>query len=145
MIVPSMEDICTSSHIQIFLGTVWHPRHLRQLNRELHDDFNPGISFYSWRSSSLPRSSPLFDHQPSCAMSNKEHFSRQKLTCVSHSTPSQHTIHPMRLPYCCDMEPQPKAGSRVRLQKGKMTFRTEVNVVWSTATMEVAIPQPAPH
>lgn len=58
MIIPSPEDTCTSSHTQalelrIFPGTVWHPRHLRQLNGELHNHFNPGNPFCCWKSSSF--------------------------------------------------------------------------------------------
>lgn len=34
------------------------------------------------------------------------------------------------------LEPQPKAGSRMRLQKGKMALGIEVNTAWSTAAMK---------
>lgn len=154
MIILSLKDTCTSSHTDIFLRTVWHPRHLRQLNRELHDHFNPGNSFCWWSSSSLLL--------PTTLQSIVWIIISLHVVCQTRKHPGKsQLVYPIAPPPTkpftqCDshtagtLQPQPKGGSRTRLEKGKMAFWTEVNVVCTAATTEVATPepvssQPTPH
>lgn len=99
MIVPSLVDTWSSSHTQIFLGTVWHPRHLRQLNRELHDHFRKFILLKEFLI--VPsHHTPVYcldHHEPSCGMSNKEHFqAKANLSMPFHPLPPTHS--PSRTP-----------------------------------------------